>query len=277
MNPYRFFIPRDHPGTNRDFIARAIDLSVIDRICNDTTIDFHRVGLGMVDYISVDIQHRSSVLAAAQKQLAAFQAWRPEASSAIELPVNEPVRPIPLGRVTEITVHAGTSFNHPYEQFSNFKPGISLTVQIDEDADRADVLRAWQARAHDVITEEKARILEGLAHEEVIRSQRSDLSYHEDQLKRHEVERLRHRESAAETAAQLAEYRAKPVEQQQEVSPSLVDSMERRLREAERGAALADENIPKIRAAINRRKNRLEALLRGENPPPVNDDADVPF
>lgn len=34
-------------------------------------------------------------------------------------------------KITEIIVHEGRGYNHPYEQFSNFKQGITLKATID--------------------------------------------------------------------------------------------------------------------------------------------------
>lgn len=39
-------------------------------------------------------------------------------------------------KVVEITVGAARTFNHPYEQYSNFRPTLSMTVRLDESEER---------------------------------------------------------------------------------------------------------------------------------------------
>ena len=35
-------------------------------------------------------------------------------------------------KITEIIVHEGRGYNHPYEQYNNFKQGITLKATLDE-------------------------------------------------------------------------------------------------------------------------------------------------
>lgn len=54
-------------------------------------------------------------------------------------------------KVTEITVHAGRTFNHPFEQFSNFRPGLSMTASLEEGEDQIFTYRALATMAEDLI------------------------------------------------------------------------------------------------------------------------------
>ena len=66
--------------------------------------------------------------------------------------------------IAQITVHASTSFDHPHESFSNFKPGVTLTATLGPEENHQDAVTTLQRYAHDLVAEEKTRIL---AHIEV--------------------------------------------------------------------------------------------------------------
>lgn len=62
--------------------------------------------------------------------------------------------------ITQITVSASTSFNHPHEQYANFKPGVTLTATINEAHENFVVAtKELQHVADNLVAEEKARIL----------------------------------------------------------------------------------------------------------------------
>lgn len=65
-------------------------------------------------------------------------------------------------KVTEITVHAGRTFNHPYEQYANFKPGLSLRATLDDGEDPTAVTKALQAHAEKMAEEQKQQVLADL-------------------------------------------------------------------------------------------------------------------
>jgi len=48
-------------------------------------------------------------------------------------------------RVTEITVTAGRTFNHPHETYSNLRPEVRLTATLDDTDDASDCAKALQA------------------------------------------------------------------------------------------------------------------------------------
>lgn len=80
-------------------------------------------------------------------------------------------------QITQITVHAGRTFNHPYEQYSNFKPGVSLVATLDESDDPLKVTQDLQAKAETLVEDHKRNMLKSLhelqamgeAQEELIR------------------------------------------------------------------------------------------------------------
>jgi hypothetical protein len=80
--------------------------------------------------------------------------------------------------IVEITVGAGTGFNHPYEQFSNFKPSVTLRAKIDggPDVPVEEAVRQLQLAADRLVNAEKERILAALEREEGIDRARDAVS-----------------------------------------------------------------------------------------------------
>jgi len=76
-------------------------------------------------------------------------------------------------KITTITAHAGRTFNHPYEQYSNFRPGISLTAEVAGDADKLEKIRKLQTLAEYLADEVKADMLARLKAEEAARQKAS--------------------------------------------------------------------------------------------------------
>lgn len=65
-------------------------------------------------------------------------------------------------KIVEITVHAGRTFNHPYEQYANFKPGLSLRATLEDGEDPEAATKALQERAERMAEEQKQQILADL-------------------------------------------------------------------------------------------------------------------
>lgn len=65
-------------------------------------------------------------------------------------------------KVVEITVHAGRTFNHPYEGYSNFKPGVSLKATLAEGEDPEAAVKELQATAERMAEGQKQQILADL-------------------------------------------------------------------------------------------------------------------
>jgi hypothetical protein len=115
--------------------------------------------------------------------------------------------------VTEITVHAGRTFNHPHESYSNFKPGVSMTATIEPGEDSGEATKLLQARAEGAVEDLKSRILSDL---QAIRDQRArqseeerlkaDLESAETNLKDFQA-RFNHQRALQPANRQLAEAR----------------------------------------------------------------------
>lgn len=65
-------------------------------------------------------------------------------------------------KVVEITVHAGRTFNHPYENYANFKPGVSLRATLSEEDDVEATTKALQLTAEQLAESQKQQILADL-------------------------------------------------------------------------------------------------------------------
>lgn len=59
----------------------------------------------------------------------------------------------------EITVHAGRTFNHPYERFANFRFDLSLKATLQGGDDAGECLVNLQRLAETFADEHKARLL----------------------------------------------------------------------------------------------------------------------
>jgi len=65
-------------------------------------------------------------------------------------------------RVTEITVTAGRTFNHPHETYSNLRPEVRLTATLDDTDDASDCAKALQAKAERLVEDHKNTLLQTL-------------------------------------------------------------------------------------------------------------------
>jgi len=65
-------------------------------------------------------------------------------------------------QVTEISVSAGRTFNHPYESFSNLKPHLTIKAALDEGEDPAAVAKDLQAKAEQLVEDHKQNMLKSL-------------------------------------------------------------------------------------------------------------------
>ena len=67
-----------------------------------------------------------------------------------------------MAKIIEVTVAAGRKFNHPYEDFSNLSPHLSLRAEVQEDEDPQEVIQHLQAMAESLVEDHKQHILASL-------------------------------------------------------------------------------------------------------------------
>ncbi len=65
-------------------------------------------------------------------------------------------------KVTEITVTAGRTFNHPHESYSNLRPSVTMRATLDDSEDASAAAKALQAKAEQLVEDHKANLLESL-------------------------------------------------------------------------------------------------------------------
>ncbi len=64
-----------------------------------------------------------------------------------------------MTQVIEIQVHASTGFNHPYESYANFKPGVTLRATLTEGTNVFEEARKLQSLAESLVQVEKKETL----------------------------------------------------------------------------------------------------------------------
>lgn len=62
-------------------------------------------------------------------------------------------------KITEVTVSASQSFNHPYESYANFKPGVTIRAEVQEGEDSDGVIKQLQAKAEGLVQDHKVHLL----------------------------------------------------------------------------------------------------------------------
>ncbi|WP_043588109.1 hypothetical protein [Geminisphaera colitermitum] len=73
-----------------------------------------------------------------------------------------------MPKIIEITAGDQAGFNHPFEQYSNFKPSITLRAVLLDGEDPVKAIQNLQRDAHDCVEAEKDRILKHLAIEHAV-------------------------------------------------------------------------------------------------------------
>jgi chromosome segregation ATPase len=65
-------------------------------------------------------------------------------------------------KIQEIVVSAGRTFNHPYEQFSNLRPGVTFKATLEEGEDADKATKNLQAKAESLVEDHKNHLLDSL-------------------------------------------------------------------------------------------------------------------
>lgn len=87
-------------------------------------------------------------------------------------------------KVVEITIHAGRTFNHPYEDYSNLRPSVTLRALLEEGEDYEKAVKDLQARAERMIEDHKNNMLSSLKELHTIEMYQDDVANLEDQIRR---------------------------------------------------------------------------------------------
>lgn len=65
-------------------------------------------------------------------------------------------------QVLEIVVSAGRTFNHPYEQYSNLRPQVTMKANLQEGDDPDLAAQALQAKCEKLVEDHKTALLKQL-------------------------------------------------------------------------------------------------------------------
>lgn len=65
-------------------------------------------------------------------------------------------------KITEIIVGAGRTFNHPFEQFSNLRPSVTLKAVLDDGDNPEQIIKDLQAKAESMVEDHKNNMLQSL-------------------------------------------------------------------------------------------------------------------
>ena len=65
-------------------------------------------------------------------------------------------------QIRRITVHAGRTFNHPHEDFSNLKPSVCLEAELAEGDDPKKCTQLLQQQAEGLVEDHKQQLLRSL-------------------------------------------------------------------------------------------------------------------
>lgn len=96
-------------------------------------------------------------------------------------------------KVQEITVSAGRTFNHPYENYSNLKPHVSMTAVLDAGDDPIECAKELQAKAESLMEDHKRIMLKQLEDLEQMSRRQQQASRLEGTIRsaQQELDRLR--------------------------------------------------------------------------------------
>ncbi len=96
-------------------------------------------------------------------------------------------------KITEIIVGAGRTFNHPYQQFANLRPGVTFRAAIEEGEDPEKATKDLQARAESLVEDHKNHLLDSLHKLHLMEQYESKVASLQDQIReaQDELEELR--------------------------------------------------------------------------------------
>jgi hypothetical protein len=86
--------------------------------------------------------------------------------------------------VTEITITAARTFNHPHEQYSNLRPEVVLRATLADGEDPAASVKQLQAKAEELVEDHKQNMLRSLEELYQLNERQSEVRGLERELQR---------------------------------------------------------------------------------------------
>jgi hypothetical protein len=87
-------------------------------------------------------------------------------------------------QITEITISAGRTFNHPYEQFSNLRPGVTIKAFLASTDDPGKMINELQALAEKSVEDHKQALLHSLEELHFLTEAQRDMTTLAEQITR---------------------------------------------------------------------------------------------
>lgn len=106
-------------------------------------------------------------------------------------------------KIDSITVTAGRTFNHPYENYSNLRPEVVLHATLDPGDDAEACAKQLQARAETLVEDHKQGLLKSIEELQVLGQVRSEFLSLDSQLRRHQARLEEIRAAHPQLAEQL--------------------------------------------------------------------------
>lgn len=112
-----------------------------------------------------------------------------------------------MAKIVEVTVAAGRKFNHPYEEFSNLSPHLSIRAEIQEGEDPEEEIKALQAGAESLIEDHKQHILASLRQLHLMSQYERKVARLESNITQaqEELEKLREQQEALLPAGEVSQ------------------------------------------------------------------------
>lgn len=110
-------------------------------------------------------------------------------------------------KLTLIAVTAARGFNHPYEQFANFKFDLHLAANLEPDEDPDEAILKLQTNAEEAAEKHKARILADCKRKREIESVLENLRF----AKRKQAESEESKQAIADLEAKLTALTSQPL------------------------------------------------------------------
>ena len=107
--------------------------------------------------------------------------------------------------ITNITVTAGRTFNHPHESYSNLRPEVTLTASLDPSDDAVAATRQLQAKAESLVEDHKQSLLRSIEELHDLTESKRELVSIEGQLTRLQERTAQIRKAHPELQLQLVE------------------------------------------------------------------------
>ena len=86
-------------------------------------------------------------------------------------------------KISNIHVSAGRTFNHPFEQYSNFRCDVQLQAHIEEGEDPIEATHALQAQVEKIAEDHKQDLLKNIRELERISRCNEEISQLEERMR----------------------------------------------------------------------------------------------